>query len=638
MILKRFYKTCILLLLFVFSIMATASAQDRFELIEQRMRTLAAETPGLNDKVELSVNGVSIQEFIRGLAISNNVNVSVDPSLNAKIFNNFTQVTVLDVLMFLTRKYDLEVTFIGSIISFSQYVAPPVLPPVQARRSINITYDKNTNALSFDLNNDSLSAVAKEITRITQKNIVYAPGLGTRMVSGYMQNTPFDNALEKLAFANDLKVTPTSDNFYLVEKRDGEPAAASARNAGSSRSGAGSTQPQGVGVKIEPGDRITVDATNAPISEIIASASANLKTQYFLFTEPKGNATLNVTSVTYDDFLKHLLNGTEYTFKKEGDIYLIGERNLEGLRQTKMIQMKYRTAEKMIDIIPAELKKGIDIKPFPDLNGFIVSGSLPRITELEAFLRDIDRVVPVVLIEVMIVDVRNTHSVATGIEAGLGKAPVTTGGTISPGIDLTLGAGAINSIISGAAGLGLINLGRVTPNFYLKLRALEQQGMLKIRSTPKLATLNGHEAKMSIGKTEYYLEESNNVIGSQNPQNIITRTYKPITADLALTINPMVSADEQITLDITVKQASFTERISQNAPPGTISRDFQSLIRVKNEETIILGGLEEDTKNDSGSGLPVLSRIPVIKWLFSSRQKSRSKGKLVILVKPTVIY
>lgn len=302
------------------------------------------------------------------------------------------------------------------------------------------------------------------------------------------------------------------------------------------------------------------------------------------------------------------------------------------------MQLKFRTIDKIADIIPADLKKGVEIKAFSDLNSFVLSGSVPRIREIETFIHQIDKVVPVIMIELMIVDVNSSKKVSTGISAGLGTAPVETQGTVFPNLDMTLSSSSINNLIDGINGFGSINLGKVTPNFYLKLKALEAQGYLKIRSTPKLATINGHEAKMSIGRTEYYLETSNNVIGTQNPQNIITQVYKSVNADLAITINPIVSSDEQITLDVSVKQSTFTERIVNTAPPGIITRDFQSLVRVKNEETIILGGLEENTTNNSGSGVPLLSRIPVIKWLFSSRNHEKSDNKLTVFVKATVIY
>ncbi|HEX8577557.1 MAG TPA: hypothetical protein VF677_14820, partial [Flavobacterium sp.] len=74
------------------------------------------------------------------------------------------------------------------------------------------------------------------------------------------------------------------------------------------------------------------------------------------------------------------------------------------------------------------------------------------------------------------------------------------------------------------------------------------------------------------------------------------------------------------------------------APPGINSREFTSIIRVKNEDIVVLGGLEEKVRNDSGTGVPLLSRIPVIKWLFSSRKREDTKKKLSVLIKPTVIY
>jgi type IV pilus assembly protein PilQ len=442
--------------------------------------------------------------------------------------------------------------------------------------------------------------------------------------------------MERFAFANDLKITPAEDNVFLIEKIDGG-------NGGTDRAKANSrtsvSAAASLNLKVGADRLISLEAINTPVSEILAAASKEFKNNYYLFSEPKGNTSLSISGATYDDFLGHLFNGTEFTFKKEGEIYLIGERNIEGLRSTKVITLRYRTVDKMIDHIPADLKKGVEVKTFTDLNSLIVSGSQPRIAELEAFLRDVDRVVPVISIEVMIVDVNNTHTVSSGIKAGLGAKPTPTGGDLYPELNMNLGAGSINSIIDGINGLGIVNLGKVTPNFYLSLQLLEQNGDVKINSTPLLATLNGTEAKMSIGETRYYEENITNIITTQSTTTQQNKVYKPLQAEFSMTINPIVSGDEQITLDITVKQQSFTNQSSgKGSPFNTASRDFKSLIRVKNQEMIMLGGLDTDNKNDSGSGVPLLSRIPVIKWFFGNRTKSKTKSKLTIFIKPTVIY
>lgn len=624
-------------LYFVILILSTALAnaqQDRFTSIEEKLTELSKQTPGLNEKVELSVNGVAIQEFIRGLATANNLNVSIDPSLSVKVVNNFSNVTVADVLLFLCKKYDLEITFIGNIMSFSQYAAPPAAAPKYTSKPLNISYDKTKDLLSLDLSNDSLALVVKELTKISQKNVMFSSSLAGKKVSGYIQNMLFNSALENFAFANDLKVTLTEDNFYLIEKMDAE-----APNKKNNSSGQNSySAKSGLNVKSDANKLISVDAVNIPISDILAAVSSELKNSYFLFTEPKGNISLTVKNATNDEFLNHLFNSTDYTFKKEGEIYLIGDRNIEGLRATKVVALKYRTVEKVIDFIPVDLKKDVDIKTFNDQNSLILCGSQPRIDELVAFLRDIDRVVPVISIEVLIVDIRNSHAVASGIKAGLGTKPTTTGGDVFPELNLNLGANSINSIVDGINGLGVVNLGKVTPNFYLSLQLMEQNGNIKINSTPLLSTLNGHEAKMNIGETRYYLEQNSNVIATTSTTTQNTQIYKPLNAEFAMTINPIVSGDEQITMEITVKQSSFTTQTGTNGPYGTSSRNFQSLIRVKNQEMIMLGGLDDDSQDESASGVPVLSRIPIIKWFFSSRSKKKNKSKLTIFIKPTVIY
>jgi type IV pilus assembly protein PilQ len=239
----------------------------------------------------------------------------------------------------------------------------------------------------------------------------------------------------------------------------------------------------------------------------------------------------------------------------------------------------------------------------------------------------------------MLLEVKNSAVIETGISAGIGEKPVTTQGTVFPTADITLGAQTINKIINRFDGFGALNVGSVVPNFYLSLKAMESNGDLKIRSSPKLSTLNGHKAHLSIGETTYYVVTNQNYYGSQIPQTSEIKNYQPIDAELSVTIRPLVSGDGQITLDIKVIQSSFNgERIDKDAPPGINSREFTSLIRVRDQDLIVLGGLEEKVKNDSGTGVPFLARIPVIKWFFSSRKREDSKKKLTILIKPTVIY
>ncbi|MBQ0735007.1 type II secretion system protein GspD [Aquimarina celericrescens] len=291
------------------------------------------------------------------------------------------------------------------------------------------------------------------------------------------------------------------------------------------------------------------------------------------------------------------------------------------------------------DIFPASISEGLDIKIDTELNSFIVSGSGTRVEKFKKFVKYIDKPVPLILIEVMILEVNRSATIETGVEFGLGEEPANDKGVAFPNANITLGAQTINRIIGGFDGFGSLNLGNVVPNFYMDIKAMETNGNVKILSTPKLSTLNGHKAYLSSGQTTYYTVTSQNIIGSQNPQTTEIVNYLPIDAELALEFKPFVSGDGQITLDIQVIQSNFSgERIAEDAPPDINSRRFSSIMRMQANDVAILGGIEQKVKNDSGSGVPLLSRIPIIKWLFSKRVREDSKRRLNVIIKPTVFY
>ncbi len=627
----------LLVFLFVGTINVQAQNQERFTQIENNLKKVAVANPGLNAMVDLSVNGVTIQDFIRGLATTNNLNVSIDNGLDAKVVNNFSNVTVADVFIFLCKKHDLTITFIGNIMTFSKYVKPA--PPVSAYspKPINIKYFKQGDLLSVDLSRDSLRLFAKELTKRTGKNILFSPDVANVLLSGFIQKMPFNAALDKLAFVNKLKITQTDDDFYIIEKQEKLEKSGKGTRAG--RRKLLSAKQRGFELSVNADSLISLQAFEEPIEDILNAVSEELDVLYYLFEVPKGELSLKVDNVSYRELLNRLFENTDYGFKEVDGVYMIGARKSESIRLTRVYQLKYRSVDKVTDYIPNYLKANVDITSFTDQNSLILSGDDKNIVAVENFLESIDKIVPVISIEVMIMDIKNSYAVSTGLQSVIGTTPQATSGSIFPETDLTLNSGSVNSLVDAINGLGIVNLGKVTSNFYMSLQMMEQNGDLKINSTPLLSSLNGHEATMNISETRYYVEQSSNIIATQNTTTTNAIVYKPLTAEFSLTINPIVSGDGQITLQIDVIREAFTvQTAGPNSPYGTSTRNFSSFIRVKNQEMIMLGGLDEITKDDTSNGVPVLSRIPVIKWFFSNRNKRKSKSKLTIFVKPTVIY
>ncbi|AOM76523.1 type II secretion system protein GspD [Pedobacter steynii] len=617
---------------------------DRHKQVEERLRSLAITVPGLNQKVQMNVSNVSVQEFLRALAQANNLNINIDPQLNFKIYNNFTNETALNVLIFLSKEYGLDINLIGSIMSVTKAAEQkPVIP----LKEINARYNAENNTLSLELNNDSLGLVARKITMLSHKNVVIPSGLLSKKVTAFFSDAPFDTALEKMAFANSLKVVKTNDQVYVFEplRDDEELYINNERNTSVRRSpkpfnNDGNMAPANFRIQsrvVQGKTLISIDAVNVPILDLVKNAAQENNSNYFLYSEIRGNITSRVNDIGFDDLLTSVFQGTDYTYRSENGIYLIGDRKNEGLRAHRLVHLQNRSIDTIQNMIPTEWRRGVEIKEFREQNTILLTGSSPQIAEIEAYIKKLDKLVPMILIEVTLIDVRKGKSISTGISAGVSDT-IKTGGTVFPGLNYTFGANSINSFLSRLGRNNSINLGRVTPNFYVKLSALENNSNVDIRSVPKLSTLNGHTATLSIGSKKYYSTKTQNVIPSLTSQTVITEQFTAVDANLDIKIKPIVSGDDQVTLNITVNISDFIGNPPLNAPPPTSTSKFESIIRMKNEEMVVLGGLERTESSESGEGVPFLSRIPILKWLFSSKSKSNSKVVTVVFIKPTIIY
>lgn len=716
------------LLVLISFLVFNGQAQDneeiqRIENLRNQLTILSSDSAGLNEtvKTEINVNNISLSNFLLAISEVHKVNINISTELNSiSISNSFSNVSVSDLLIFLCKEYNLTIDFTGNILSIKPYQKE--ITQLE-KRIIPVNYNPSVNSISIDVKGDKLYDVFKRIMDETGKNLVFSPGLENKLLTAYIQNTPFQSAMDKLAFANNLYVEESKDGFFVFE--DNSPTTvATSNNQNLNNISQSSRRKRNsnffFSVKDLDQQTLDVELVNVPIRDVINDIGNELGIDIFTATplDESGTVTFKAKTINFDDLLINIFekrtvsnapqitnNGNQnsnplkrFTFKKEGNIYFFGTEKQLSVRKVAIIQMQHRSVEllsdpsggltsnrsagrnsnygnnfngfnsqsnsfsqnrnrepintnnnqnfenfntkveALINILPDEVKRDLDIKVDYELNSFYVNGPSTNVERFRDFISRIDKPVPVILIEVMLIEVNNTSLVETGVSWGIGNEPVTTNGAIFPKTDLTLGANTINKVIGGFDGFGSFNLGKVIPNFFATIKAMENNGNLKVRSTPKLSTLNGHRARFSNGQTSYYAVTQQAVIGSDNPVTQTAVNYVPIDAELGLTIKPLVSGDGQVTLDIFVVQSNFGSRITDDAPPDISSRKFSSIIRVKDQDIVVLGGLEEQMTNNSGSGVPLLARIPIIKWLFSTRKREAKKAKLTVLIKPTIIY
>lgn len=604
--------------------------------VRQSLKELTVKIPNLNDTLSMSVSDLSLQDFLRGIANYSHLNFDIATNIDHRITANFKNVKVIDVLEYVCTHYQLKIINFGSILSISSEVPKP--PDFSSM----ISYHKDSDQLSVDVYQQRFVDVIKYIVSLTGKNIIPEPGLENKILTAFFRELSYNEAIEKLAFTNNLKVTFEGDSMSIFSA-GGTASMPPQTNENLRPQNMQGRQPRDpsrgeylLEVNGISGDSISIRAVNAPLDLVIKEACQRMGISFFVNGKLEELQTFEINMKPFDVFIHDLFFATKYTYYKENGLYYFGLRDNAFLKETKLVMLHNRTISKITEFLPKAIFSEVEIIEFVEQNSLIITGDYDKVNKAEKFILSIDKPIPVILIEVIIIDMMKSFGISTGIEAGIGDQPIETGGVIFPGVDVQLSGNTLNNILQSFNIPGLKEIG-VKPNVYLLLQAMESQGLLNIRSTPKLSTLNGHEAVLIIGKTEYYEEENSNIVGNVGTTISTYRTYKPVEAELSITITPIVSGNNYITLEIVVNQSDFTERIKVTAPPGIVRREFRSIIRVQNQETVILGGLEESRKSDTASGTPLLSRIPLLKWLFSSRNNKNSSSRLNVFIKPTII-
>lgn len=161
----------------------------------------------------------------------------------------------------------------------------------------------------------------------------------------------------------------------------------------------------------------------------------------------------------------------------------------------------------------------------------------------------------------------------------------------------------------------------------LELSALEAQGEGEVISSPRVITANQREAYIQQG-VEIPFEEATNS-GATNIE------FKE--AVLELRVTPLITPDNRIQLDLTVKQDTVGEILTPGLEPSIDTREVGTSILVDNGQTVVLGGILQETRNFNVSKVPMLGDVPVLGTLFRRRSTEDEKRELLIFVTPTIL-
>jgi MSHA biogenesis protein MshL len=218
----------------------------------------------------------------------------------------------------------------------------------------------------------------------------------------------------------------------------------------------------------------------------------------------------------------------------------------------------------------------------------------------------------------------------------------------STDLNINTRAGTFGNTISNQIG-GLTTIAFQNVDFSGVISLLETQGDAQVLSSPRVTAINNQKAVIKVGQDEYFVTDvSNNtstaVNGVQNSTPSVT--LQPFFSGIALDVTPQIDQNGQVILHVhpsvteTAEQTKTIqlseERIVLPLAQSNI-RESDTIIRARNGEIVVIGGLMQTVISDTESGVPGLSSIPLLGNLFKSKTKTEKKKELVILLKPTVV-
>jgi general secretion pathway protein D len=169
-----------------------------------------------------------------------------------------------------------------------------------------------------------------------------------------------------------------------------------------------------------------------------------------------------------------------------------------------------------------------------------------------------------------------------------------------------------------------------------RLEALATESKAKVLAAPHILVSDNREARIQVGQQVPLVTSSTNVTGTTDIQRTIQ--YKDI--GIILKVKPQVNDSGLVSLEITQEVSSLGASISfgdDTSAPTLNKTEATTNLVAQNGQTIIIGGLIRDDSTKDKSGVPFLSRIPLIGWLFGNWSDLETRTELVILLTPRVI-
>jgi len=322
-------------------------------------------------------------------------------------------------------------------------------------------------------------------------------------------------------------------------------------------------------------------------------------------------ATIHLKDVTVEEAIDYILRTNGFNYERKGSVLLVSSLP-QDLSQTaykaevEVVSLKHLSAGKAAELLGKIFPSAV-FQVGERANSLIIRGKDSEINDAKKLVSSIDKLAPQILIESKVVEISQSDSKRLGISYGNGIFKFITDKDSKKT--------------------------SLAENITSTLNTLITEGKANVVASPRIATLDNHEALINIGSRIPF------AVPVSSGSNTTQWTVEYIDAGVKLKITPQLGQEGYITTFIQPEVSSISEWRTTVAGdfPVISTRNASATVRVKTGETIVVGGLLSETERQNTTRVPILGYLPGLGLLFQNRNTEKEKTEIVFLITPYVI-
>lgn len=280
------------------------------------------------------------------------------------------------------------------------------------------------------------------------------------------------------------------------------------------------------------------------------------------------------------------------------------------LSGTESFRMKYIKAQTASGLLPTFLYSFLHVNEAQ--NAVVVTAPVQMLDKIRSDFTKVDIAPPQIMIEALAVEVASTDDLNAALRTSYEHDHISL------------------ETDSATGDISYRTVGELPHEFFAHLKALVEAGRARVRSNPRMAAVNGQQADLFIGQTKFIKVSVNTSAGKQE-------YIQGVDVGVKLQVRPWTGGNGEITVGIQPEVSNISEQERETGLPVISTRRAETTVRVKDGETVMIGGLTQRQDYRTRTKVPILGDIPILGALFQSAKTSSVNSELVIFVTPHIL-